>query len=69
MKIQIPLTPVQKMQIMHAENITLDLSGNAELNGIIAAAAEAHLHIDMLHAVIKSGDLALAACLVSEWEG
>lgn len=39
-----------------------------EAQDLQASAAEAHLHIDALHAVIKTGDLKTAELLISDWE-
>lgn len=33
-----------------------------------ASAAEAHLHINLLHSVIKSGDLRVATKIMADWE-
>jgi hypothetical protein len=35
---------------------------------LTASAVEAYLHIDILHAVVKSGDLATAGMIIADWE-
>lgn len=41
---------------------------NSYLREVEAGAAEARLHIDALHAVIKTGDLKTAELLINDWE-
>ena len=41
---------------------------DSEKTELQASAAEAHLHIDALHAVIKTGDLKTAELLINDWE-
>jgi hypothetical protein len=40
----------------------------AQMNELAASAAEARLHIEMLHAVIKIGDLKTASLIIADWE-
>ncbi|RTR33514.1 hypothetical protein [Shewanella atlantica] len=68
---KLPITPEMRIQLMHAENLIVDLTGHPDfedLGGFEVVAELAHLHIDVLHALIKSGDLDTAQKMVADWE-
>ena len=65
---QLPLTPEVRQRLVFAETISIDLSRAPEVKEVLASAAEAHLHIELLHSVIKSGDLRVATKLMADWE-
>jgi hypothetical protein len=68
MIIKIPLTASMRTFLPFVETLSIDLAGNDEINELAASAAEARLHIDILHAVVKSGDLSTAAMIIADWE-
>jgi hypothetical protein len=63
-----PITPEMRVQLLHAENLFIDLRENEDVKNLTANVVEARLHIDVLHSVIKSGDLDTAKKYMADWE-
>ena len=68
MILKFTITPSMRMKLHHAESILINLNELDEVQDLQASAAEAHLHINILHSVIKSGDLRVATKIMADWE-
>lgn len=68
MILKLPITQEMRIQLMHAENLIIDLSESEDIQDLKASCAGAHLHIDILHALIKSNDILTATDMVFGWE-
>ncbi|ABV36799.1 hypothetical protein Ssed_2190 [Shewanella sediminis HAW-EB3] len=81
--ITLTLTPHLRMICAHAETLEIDMPSPDEFDDMKASAAEAHLHIDALHKVLKTvyvelpsslehselgGKLRAAIDLMMDWE-
>lgn len=66
---QIKVTQELRIRLAHAENIEIDLSQAPEVQELKASAAEAHLHIEHLHKLIKQYNLTRKITeVVKAWE-
>ncbi len=65
---KMPIPDEMRVNLLHAENLIIDLRQCPDVLDLKASAAEAHLQIRLLHSVIKSGDLRIATKVMTDWE-